>query len=263
VVVAERSFKVLVVEDEPEVAHFIKKLLEKKFSVQVETTPDLSSARVLMEGGGFDVVTLDYQLPDGDGISLLEEIATSSAQPPVIVITGHGDEKTAVRAFKSGAAGYVVKDARLHALLPDAFEKVLSGMRLDEVSMELADSAYQLALVLDNVPMIIARVNDQRRYIYANRRFAEAFGTTREELVGKHLSEVIGAEAYQRALPNIDRVLAGRALSFKAQLPTADGPRDFNLSLVPRLVDGDAVKDYFIFGQDAAATVIGGITPAG
>jgi len=260
---SERSFKVLVVEDEPDVAAFIKKLLEKKFSVEVETTPNLSSARVLIEEGGFDVVTMDYQLPDGDGIVFLEEIATSSSQPPVIVITGHGDEKTAVRAFKSGAAGYVVKDARMHSMLPDAFEKVLSGIRLDEVSLELADRSEQLALVLDNVTMIIARVNDQERYIYVNRWFAEVLGTTPEELVGKHVRDVIGEAAYRRAGPNIDRVLAGHALSFTAQLPTAQGPRDFNLSLVPRLDEDNIVKDYFIFGLDVAGTSTPGITPAG
>lgn len=260
---SERSFKVLVVEDEPDVAAFIKKLLEKKFSVEVETTPNLSFARVLIEAGGFDVVTMDYQLPDGDGIALLEEIAASSSQPPVIVITGHGDEKTAVRAFKSGAAGYVVKDARMHSMLPDAFEKVLSGIRLDEVSLQLADNAEQLALILDNVPMIIARVNDQRCYIYANCRFAEAFDTSAEELVGKHVREAIGEEAYRKADPYIDMVLAGRALSFKAQLPTGQGDSEYNLSLVPRFDEDDSVKDYFIFGQAAAPGVTLGITPAG
>ena len=259
---AERSFKVLVVEDEPEMALFIKKLLLRKFPVEVETTPDLFSGRVLIEGGGFDVVTIDYQLPDGDGIALLEEVASVPDNPPVIVVTGHGDEKTAVRAFASGAAGYVVKDAKMYAMLPDAFEKVLSGIRLDEMRLELADNAEQLEMVLDNVPMIIARVNDQRRYIYANRWFADAFGTTKEELAGKHVRELLGEEAYQAACPHIDRVLDGRALSFSVQLPTPDGVRVFNLSLFPRLDGNKAIIDYFVFGHEVGPAAPAGITPA-
>ena len=262
VIVAERPFRVLVVEDEPEMAHFIQKLLVKKFPVEVETTADLCSCRVLIEGGGFDVVTIDYQLPDGDGISLLEEIVATPDHPSMIVVTGHGDEDTAVRAFKSGAAGYVVKDAKMYAMLPDAFEKVLSGIRFEKMKLELADSSEQLELVLDNAPMIIARVNDQRRFIYANRWFAQVFGTTKEELAGKHVRGVIGEEAYENARANIEQVLAGRALSFRALIPTADGSREFNLTLVPRLDGSQAAKDYFVFGQDAVATYFPDATPA-
>jgi len=58
-----------------------------------------------------DVVLLDINLPDGDGLEFLEEIGTDQAinKLPVIMLTGEGDERMAVRAMKLGAADYLVK----------------------------------------------------------------------------------------------------------------------------------------------------------
>jgi PAS domain S-box-containing protein len=59
-----------------------------------------------------DIVLLDINLPDGDGLEFLEAIigeSPSEGKLPVIVLTGHGDERTAVKAMKLGAADYLVK----------------------------------------------------------------------------------------------------------------------------------------------------------
>ncbi len=59
-----------------------------------------------------DIVLLDINLPDGDGLEFLEAIigeSPSEGKLPVIVLTGQGDERIAVRAMKWGAADYLVK----------------------------------------------------------------------------------------------------------------------------------------------------------
>jgi PAS domain S-box-containing protein len=57
-----------------------------------------------------DAVLLDVNLPDGDGLEFLEEVAAEGGgDQPVIVLTGQGDERTAVRAMQLGAADYLVK----------------------------------------------------------------------------------------------------------------------------------------------------------
>lgn len=59
-----------------------------------------------------DIVLLDINLPDGDGLEFLEAIigeSPSEGRLPAIVLTGSGDERTAVRAMKLGAADYLVK----------------------------------------------------------------------------------------------------------------------------------------------------------
>src|SRR5659263_117959 len=114
---ATGSLRALVVEDTPEMAAQLKRILERRFSFDVELAPDCATARGSLQDSAFDIVTLDFMLPDGRGLELLEEITARGEIHRVIMVTGHGDEDSAVRSFRSQASGYVVKDQHLSCLL--------------------------------------------------------------------------------------------------------------------------------------------------
>ncbi|MHB8896961.1 MAG: response regulator, partial [Candidatus Geothermincolia bacterium] len=79
-------------------------------------------AREALADATYDVVTLDYQLPDCSGLDLLDEITAIEHHPPVVMITGHGDEELAYLSFRMGASGYAAKNKKLSVVLPDAVE---------------------------------------------------------------------------------------------------------------------------------------------
>ena len=116
------KLNVLIVEDEQNVATTLSALLEVKAAACCEIAADCASARAKLPDSSYDLITLDYQLPDGDGLSLLRKINSMENPPPVIMVTGQGDEQTAAESFRGGASGYVVKDARMGALLVDAVQ---------------------------------------------------------------------------------------------------------------------------------------------
>ncbi|MHB8895793.1 MAG: response regulator [Candidatus Geothermincolia bacterium] len=120
-----KKLRVLVVEDDRDTAFTISKLLMRHFGVEVDTALDIASAKKCLSGKHYDVLTLDYQLPDGDGLALLEDLGRDHSDIRAIVITGHGDEAIARRAFKAGARAYVVKNAELAPKLTEAFRKTL------------------------------------------------------------------------------------------------------------------------------------------
>lgn len=81
----------------------------------------------------FDAVLLDFQLPDADGLSVLQEAQSRGIAVPIIVLTGYGDERVAVELMKAGAADYLSK-ARLSAdLLAQSLRHI---ERLREVQAE-------------------------------------------------------------------------------------------------------------------------------
>src|SRR5882724_3659566 len=77
-----------------------------------------------------DLLLLDYRLPDMTAIEMLKTIREEGLRVPVVIVTGQGDEETAVQAFKLGAADYVVKRPGYLAKLLSTVEIVLSQQRL-------------------------------------------------------------------------------------------------------------------------------------
>lgn len=136
-VIVSEEMKLLIVEEERDVAAVIKLLLEKEFPFKAEVAGTCALARQMYRARRFDLVTLDYELPDGSGLELLEEIAGAGDGPPVIIVTGRGDEKTAASALMLGASGYVVKDNRLASILPESVRKALDGVSLKKSMDEL------------------------------------------------------------------------------------------------------------------------------
>ncbi|HEY5530517.1 MAG TPA: PAS domain S-box protein [Candidatus Anoxymicrobiaceae bacterium] len=246
----DSHIKVLVVDDEQDVAFGIRKLLKKKFQADVVVAHSAASAREHLSATPFNAVTLDYQLTDDDGLTLLAQIRLMDSPPPVLIVTGHGDENTAVRALELGAAGYVVKDTRLSTLLEDAFDKLLKGVELARAQESIRERESEMSLILDNVPLLVARMDAAGRFLYVNAPFAGFFEMAAEEFPGRRAREVLGPVAYARIESQLAAASSNEPVSCLSEITIGNNTKIFEILLVPRSNDDGKVADFFAFAGD-------------
>jgi len=102
-----------------------------------------------LEERGWDVVLLDYLLPDFDGVEVLGEIRKRKKDVAVIMVTGEGDERLAADLFRMGAYDYLVKSAIDPATLRRTLDQVLMRRTLEnqirDRSDALAESSRELS----------------------------------------------------------------------------------------------------------------------
>uniref|UniRef100_A0A831XDE2 histidine kinase n=1 Tax=Geobacter metallireducens TaxID=28232 RepID=A0A831XDE2_GEOME len=126
-----RSVRVLYMEDDAGLARLLQRRLQRQgYSVDIAGNGD--DGLVKLEQNNYDVVLVDYSMPSCDGIDVLRFIAERKTSPPVIMITGKGNEKVAVEALQLGASDYIVKDVEMGYLefLPIVIEQVLQKQQL-------------------------------------------------------------------------------------------------------------------------------------
>ncbi len=100
--------RVLIIDDERGVRKYLSKVLDNSGHDSV-ASPLLLDGIKECERAQFDIVFLDVQLPDGNGLEALHQIQNSPGRPEVIIITGEGDPDGAELAIKSGAWDYIEK----------------------------------------------------------------------------------------------------------------------------------------------------------
>ncbi len=129
--------RVLYVEDDVRDADLTTRMLSRIAPhVTVETLSSINDALSRLsrlETESLDVVLTDMHLRDGDGLSLLRHIRENRIPVAVVVVTGMGDEETAVAALKARADDYVVKHKDYLDRLPTTLESALNHYRADAV----------------------------------------------------------------------------------------------------------------------------------
>lgn len=101
--------RLLCVEDDHACFKMIKAMLDRSGHKDVSHADTLEKAKKMLNDARFDLMILDYLLPDGDAFDLLEFLRHQEIHLPVVVLTGHGDEATASQLFRKGATDYLSK----------------------------------------------------------------------------------------------------------------------------------------------------------
>lgn len=138
-----------------------------------------------------DLLVLDLKLGDTSAPKLLQRLGEQGRQLPFIIVTGHGDERTAVEMMQQGALDYVMKDAAMLELLPGIVQRALTVV---ERERKLAAAGEAIRRREERHQKIIqtardgfARFDGAGDLLEVNGAFCELLGYGPEELLGKSL----------------------------------------------------------------------------
>lgn len=102
--------------------------------------------------------------------------------------------------------------------------------------LSIQSAQEQLIFISAHVPVAIAHVAQEgaeRRYRFVNQRYAELYGRTAEDVVGKHPRSVLGEDVYARASTSMDRCIAGETVEFELDLDARGETQIVHVRYVP------------------------------
>lgn len=126
---ASPDTKFLVVDDFSTMRRIVRNLLKELGYTNVDEAEDGVMALSKLRNGNFDFVVSDWNMPNMDGLTMLQQIRADSALSslPVLMVTAEAKKENIIAAAQAGASGYVVKPftaATLDEKLSKIFEKL-------------------------------------------------------------------------------------------------------------------------------------------
>jgi PAS domain S-box-containing protein len=103
-----------------------------------------------------------------------------------------------------------------------------------------ARTEQQLALIGNRLPALVSYISPERRYVWCNDEYTRWFGLARDQVIGRTMEEVLGANAWRAISPRIEAALAGGLVEYESEVPYArGGTRWIHVTYTPdRGVDG-------------------------
>ncbi len=126
----DKNLKFLVVDDFPTMRRIVRNLLKELGFSNVDEAEDGAAALAKLRGGSFEFVVSDWNMPNMDGLTMLQQIRADPnlAKLPVLMVTAEAKKENIIAAAQAGASGYVVKPftaATLDEKLGKIFEKMV------------------------------------------------------------------------------------------------------------------------------------------
>jgi two-component system NtrC family response regulator len=159
------EFRTLIVDDEETYATSLKRLLARR-GVRADVAGTFADGLAMARKQRYDLVVLDYMLPDGNGLDLIPPIRALRPAPTVLMMTAFGTIENAVEAMRRGAADYVTKSTELPAIV----ERVCEAERVARARVETESTA---AIVAEEAAKFSGLLGESASIKEALRRIAE------------------------------------------------------------------------------------------
>ncbi|MGD1919692.1 MAG: ATP-binding protein [Pleurocapsa sp.] len=173
------EYTILIVDDSAEDREVYRRYLNQEFFAAYKIVETESGREALEQIATIkpDIIILDYLLPDCDGLEFIEDLKTQiDAIPPIIMLTGQGNEIVAVEAMKRGTKDYLVKGQLTSKVLTNSVKNILQEDRLQSLLHKsfqqqqlIAETALRIRKSLDLSEILNTAVREVRLLLNCDR----------------------------------------------------------------------------------------------
>jgi PAS domain S-box-containing protein len=213
-VIGKALIHVLHVDDEGDFLEGAKLALEMVGAFHVDTASSVEEANEKLKKNAYDAIICDYMMPRKDALQFVKELRDNGNRIPFIIFTGKSREDVAIEALNLGVDRYFSKIGRpsvVYQELAYGIRQVVRSRRLEDAHVETKE-LYKS--IFDLSPDSIITLDTRGVITSCNATATEMLGFSRDEMVGKHFSEleVIGVSDLPRYMKLFSSVLEGKAV---------------------------------------------------
>jgi len=199
----DEEIRVLHVDDHSELTKLTKLYLEEtgeEFTVVSAT--NAVKALELFQSQEFDCIVSDYEMPNTDGLELLQIVRETHPNFPFILFTAKGNESIASEAFSKGATDYMQKEigSSQYDILAERVRSAVDQYRMQQQFWNALSWYHQL--VEQNLLGVF--VVEDGEFLYVNERFTELVGYRSSDLLGKRPTELASTSADEELLAALE-----------------------------------------------------------
>lgn len=275
------AVRVLIVDDSPTDRGVFRRHLTRKAHREYLITEanTATEAAALLAAEQPDCILVDFNLPEMDGLNFVRQLVEVHGNHTfgIVMLTSASEVAVAVKALQYGAHDYLEKSRSdgfaLRRAVENAMEKAAIQRQLEVQRLALAAknaqledhvakleceaaerlraeealrlSEAQLRLVTDHASVLLAQVDRDHRYKFANRAYAQRYGREVKDVIGAHVADIVGETAYHAALREIEAALAGHRVEFEKEIPYGElGPRWLHVVFMPELDENGMVVGF-------------------
>lgn len=174
-----------------------------------------------------DLLLLDLKLGDLPAPVLVNRLREKGRDLPFIIVTGHGDERTAVEVMKQGALDYVMKDAGMLELLPAIVRRALTVVerekKLIEANEIIREREERHKHVIQSALDGFVRFERSGRTLEVNKALCDLVGLSATELLDRNVFDAEGSAFKQEVRQHVAELEPGGAVRCFTQLVRRDG----------------------------------------
>ena len=198
-----KPITLLLIDSNPADCRLIEEMLP---DLRIDTAARLADGLEVLTRHQPDVILLDLDLPDGEGVDTVGQVRSQAPGAAILVLSRSGSGATGVQAIRQGAQDYLAKDdLDRHGLQ----RSIRHAVERQQAQADLRESEERFRVMFERAAVGLAYVDVNGRFNHVNPRLCDMLGYSPQEMLRMSFADTIHADDLERDRASVSQLLAG------------------------------------------------------